>query len=267
MSTLLSSEQREQFIRDGYVVVSGLVPGEIVTSTRDNLCAAFGISLDDPATWPQNERAVSGDTVGLTEPCFTPDVDRAAQELVGDILLPGQCISSILDRQGKNPYVKGFIPVLAYPRAGEKVFDAPLENGGYHVDGIHFSSLWPDKMLLVGLMYLTDTQPYGGATAVIPGSHRRIFEHWITQGREPDHTELFPKLEFNAPVPVAGKAGDMIFMHHLLAHAGSPNRDHHVRVAINANLTSDPQNSYERKSGAPQENWTPLDWTLRTDNI
>ena len=267
MNTLLSPEQCEQFISDGYVVVSGLIPDDVISSTREKLCDVLGISPGDPATWPESERAVPWHTVEFTEQCFTAEFDQAAHELVGDILLRGQCISSALDRNGKEPYVKGFIPVLAYPREGEKVFNAPVSNGGYHVDGIHFTTLWPDKILLVGLVYLTDTQPYGGATAVIPGSHRKIFEYWIAEGKDPAYTEIFPKIELGEPVPVPGKTGDMILMHHLLAHAGSPNYDTHVRIALNANLTSDPQKSYERKSGPPQEDWTPLDWTLRTDNL
>jgi hypothetical protein len=39
--TLLNAEQREQFIRDGYVVARGLLPQDAVASTRDNLLAAM----------------------------------------------------------------------------------------------------------------------------------------------------------------------------------------------------------------------------------
>lgn len=268
MTPFLSSEQREQFIRDGYVVVSGLIPDDIVAATRDGICREIGISVTDAATWPADPRALGMDCVERTEPCRTAAMDDAATELVGDLLLRGQCISSVLDRQGRPPYVKGFIPVLAFPRPGEKRFAAESHNSGYHVDGIHFVSLWPDKILLVALAYLTDTEPYGGATVVLPGSHRQIFHYWAGRGELPAPENILGEgIPFAPPITVAGKAGDVIFMHHLMVHSGSPNHDDHVRVAINANFTSDPQKSYQVKKGPPAADWTPLDWTLSTDNL
>lgn len=268
MGTFLSSEQREQFIRDGYVAVSGLIPGEIVASAREKICAAMKLSLTDAATWPEQASGLGMDGVQFTHDCRTTAMDDAATELVGDILLREQCISSVMDSQGKEPYMKGFIPVLSYPRPGEKRFAAESHSSGYHVDGIHFVSLLPDKILLVALAYLTDTELYGGATVVRPGSHRQIFEYWTQRGELPTPDNIMGEdIPFAPPITIAGKAGDVIFMHHLMVHSGSPNHDDHVRLAINANFTTDPAKRYEVKRGAPQADWTPLDWTLRTDNI
>lgn len=267
MSNILSQEQKEQFVRDGFVVVSGLIPDEIVASTRDNICKGMGVSLTDPQTWPEAPHALGDKVVEVTNDCRTEKMDDAATELVGDLLLRQMCISSVLDQQGKPPYVKGFIPVLAFPRPGEKRFDAENHPGGYHVDGIHFVTLMPQKILLVALAYLTDTELYGGATVVRPGSHRQIFEYWAEKGELPTADNIMADLDYTPPITVAGKAGDVIFMHHLMVHSGSANHDDHVRVAINANFTSDPDKSYQVKSGAPADDWTPLDWTLRTDNL
>jgi hypothetical protein len=268
MSNILSAEQREQFIRDGYVVVSGLVPEEIINETREKLCEAMGLSLTDSSTWPTEERMIPFETAELTNGCRTEKMDDAVEELVGDFLLRGQCISSVLDIQGKDPYIKGFLPVIAFPREGEKRFDAENHNGaGYHIDGIHFTTLWPAKILMVAMVYLHDVESYGGATVVSPGSHRLVFEHWQSRGELPEWKEIMADLDYPAPVAIAGKAGDVVFMHYLAVHSGSPNYDNKVRLAINANFTSDPQKAYEVKSGPPTDEWTPLDYTLRTDNI
>ena len=48
---MLSPEQKEQFTRDGYVVVRGLIPEDVVRTTRENLLNDLGVVLDDPATW------------------------------------------------------------------------------------------------------------------------------------------------------------------------------------------------------------------------
>jgi len=267
MSNILSDAQKEQFIRDGYVAVSGLIPEEIVAATCDAICNSLNISVIDAATWPTGDRAVPWDAAELTQDCRTEKMDDAAQELVGDVLMRQMCISSVLDMQGKPPYIKGFIPVLAFPREGEKRYDAENHKDGFHVDGIHFVTLWPEKILLVALVYLTDTETYGGATVVRPGSHRQIFEHWAKLGQQPTANETMADLEYSLPTAVPGKAGDVIFMHHLMVHSGSSNHDNHVRVAINANFTTDLAKPYEPKTGAPGEDWTPLDWTLRTDNL
>lgn len=267
-TTLLSPTQREQFIRDGYLVVSGLIPNEIVHQTRDAICASMNVSLTDSVTWPDASHNLGMDCVKATLSCRTEAMDDVAQALIGPQLWREMCLSSVLDKQGKSPYIRGFIPVLVYPRAGEKRFDPTQYNStSYHVDGIHFVSLYPEKILLVALVYLTDTAEYGGATAVVPGSHRQIFEHWQARGELPTPENILEGLDFAPPIAVPGRASDVIFMHHLTAHSGSTNHDDHVRVAINANFTSQLDKEYRIKTGVPQKDWTPLDWTLRTDNL
>jgi hypothetical protein len=268
MSTILSAEQREQFIKDGYVVVSGLVPEDVINECRDKICAKLDLSLTDSSTWPQEERKVAVEAFGLASDCHNEKVADVVQELVGEYSLRGKSISSVLDRMGKHPYGRGFGPVLAFPREGEKRFDAESHKGvGYHVDGIHLASLWPKKLAAVAMLYLHDVESYGGATVVSPGSHRLIFEHWYSSGREPEWNEILADLDFPPPVAIAGKAGDIVFMHHLTAHSGSANHDNKVRLGLNANFALDPAKPYVRKFGPPTEDWTPLDYTLRTDNI
>ena len=56
-------------------------------------------------------------------------------------------------------------------------------------------------------------------------------------------------------------------MHYLLVHSGSPNHADHIRVGLNSAVLPDPDHPYERKPGPPKPDWTPLDRTLRTDNL
>src|SRR5207302_1974040 len=50
----LTAEQERQFVRDGYVVVSGLISSEVVRETRAALWGALGRKEDDPSTWPDD---------------------------------------------------------------------------------------------------------------------------------------------------------------------------------------------------------------------
>ena len=76
---------------------------------------------------------------------------------------------------------------------------------------------------------------------------------------------LWPNLPYAPPLPLEGHAGDVIFMHYLLVHSGSANHASHIRVGLNTAVMPDPEQSYVRKNGPPQPDWTPLDYTLRTD--
>ncbi|HTE20355.1 MAG TPA: phytanoyl-CoA dioxygenase family protein [Armatimonadota bacterium] len=262
-SPMIDAEQREQFVRDGFVVVRGLIPGDLAAATAERLLQALEVDPADPATW--NGKAVTADlaVIALTEPCRTDAVERAAEALVGSGFVPGLAFSPYLDSRGVQPNViRGYIPVLRFPEPGPPVFERPT---GFHIDGMHATTLWPDKHFLVVFAYLTDTAAHGGATAVLPGSHRQVFEHWVRAGH-PGST-VPPDLEYAEPVAVPGGVGDVIFMHYLTVHSGTTNRSDRIRVGLNTAVLPHPERPYRRKKGPPGPDWTPLDRTLRTDNL
>ena len=261
---LIPAEQRRQFIRDGYVRVSGLIPASLVSSTQTGLLERMGVSPDDPDTWAGRAMSTDPDAIAFTEACRTPLIEAAAAELVGPDFIPGVTYSPFLDSRGMSPAtLRGFIPVLSFPRPGPPAFEPPTD--GYHIDGMHAVTAWPEKFFLVVFAYLTDTAAYGGATTVRPGSHRQVFEHWLATGDK--GSTIPPELDYATPVPLPGAAGDVIFMHYLLVHSGSANHDAHIRVGLNTAVMPDPERPYQRKEGSPQAGWTPLDWSLRTDML
>jgi hypothetical protein len=261
---LLSTAQREQFIRDGYVRVSGLIPSDVVQATRAGLLDRMGVHPDDPDTWVGRAMSTDPDAIAFTKSCRTPGIEAAASELVGPGFIPGVTYSPFLDSRGVSPAtLRGFIPVLSFPQPGPPVFEPPTT--GYHIDGMHAVTVRPDKFFLVVFAYLSDTAEWGGATTVRPGSHRQVFEHWLATGEAGNTTP--PALDYADPAPLPGLAGDVIFMHYLLVHSGSANHNAHIRVGLNTAVMPDPERPYQQKRGAPQPDWTPLDWTLRTDTL
>lgn len=259
----LNNQQREAFVRDGFFLAPGLLSQELVQSTKENLLTQLHIDPQDSSTW--SGKSVSDDVkaLALTEPCRTPAIENIALQLVGPNFSPSVCYSPFLESKGNpSPLRKGYIPVLNFPVPGPRQFQPP---GSYHIDGMHLTSTWPTKFFLVVFAYLSDTTEYGGATTVLPGSHRQVFEHWIST--ENKGNTVPPQLSYAAPLPVAGNAGDVIFMHYLLVHSGSTNHSDHIRVGLNTAVMPSPEHPYQRKIGVPQPDWTPLDWTLRTDTI
>ena len=51
MKIQLTEDEKEQFIRDGYVVVKGLLSPKLVANIKDRLYSRLGINLNDSKTW------------------------------------------------------------------------------------------------------------------------------------------------------------------------------------------------------------------------
>ena len=255
-SAHLSQAQIEQFIEQGYVTLSGLIDPAVARSCCARLMDNLGFSLTNAATWPVERKSSKGfeDDEGATKPVFVPALNEPIAQLVGPhFRLPG-----------------GSGAILTFPEPGERHFVSQ----GPHIDGINTDHMfmWPQFRYLVGLIYLTDAPSFGGCLSVLPGSHRQVFEAWYQGQIDPiagwaEHQQYMPVLPFAEPIPVPGKAGDVILLHYLLVHASSNNYNDHVRVALNEPVLIDDSHPYQQKHGAPQADWTPLDHTLRTDNL
>ena len=50
-NNIIAPEQFEQFERDGYILVRGLIPPDVVQQTRDDLLRAGSMTLTDETTW------------------------------------------------------------------------------------------------------------------------------------------------------------------------------------------------------------------------
>lgn len=265
----LTDAQKQQFIRDGYVRVPGLLPVNLVAQTKMRLLESLGIHENDLQTWQNKPSYPDEDAVlATTVPARTPTFEMVAEQLVGPDFLRGVCYSPFLDERNKHPVIRGgFIPVLTYPTpsaAAPRTFTPPARSG-YHIDGGDPVTTWPGLNFLAVMAYLSDTPAYGGATVVRPGSHRQVFAHWVGTGDR--GSRRVPDLPFADPVPVEARAGDVVFMHYLLVHSGSANHADHIRVGMNTAVMPNPARPYRPQSGPPQPGWTPLDHTLRTDNI
>ena len=259
MQPILNEAQKQQFIRDGYVVARGLLPRPLVEATRVNLLRALQIDVDDPFTWEGKSYSSDPDALAATVPCRTTAVEQVAEELVGSGFVHGLAYSPFLAARGIVPStIKGYIPVLNFPVPGAQRFECPLD---YHIDGMAATALWPVYQSLVVFAYLTDVREYGGATTVLPGSHLQIFRHFL--GGEAEFNGEVPHLQYADPMPVAGAAGDVIFMHYLLAHSGSANHSDQIRVGLNTAIMADPDRPYVPRTGLPTPDWTPLDHTLQ----
>ena len=55
---MLARSHRDFLTRDGYAVLSGLVPDRLLKAARDVICSFVGADLDRPETWYRHEPLV-----------------------------------------------------------------------------------------------------------------------------------------------------------------------------------------------------------------
>jgi len=130
------------------------------------------------------------------------------------------------------------------------------------------TSQQPISFGVQGVLYLTDTTQDQGGFQCVPGFHR-LFDEWVKtqpQDRNPRHPDL-KDLEVES---IAGKAGDLLIWHRLLAHGNGHNTSDRPRLAQYITMSPTPHNNEEARQQRiqcwqerrPAPNWPgdPRDW-------
>jgi hypothetical protein len=208
---VLSPEQKAQFEEQGYLLVSGLVPSEVVAEAKER--------LERLLQEPDSQVFFGTDAANA---CYTESLCAAAAELGGEAEI--------------RPYypIEQALAIIIKP--GEKEWNWPpphidhaIEKAGYHV--------FPRPFRVASLLYLSDGVPHGGNTVVWPGSHRQIER---LAKSDPERYQLMHTVNQNLdkaglgdPVELTPRAGDILFYHYLCAHSGSENTTEQPRLALN----------------------------------
>jgi ectoine hydroxylase-related dioxygenase (phytanoyl-CoA dioxygenase family) len=231
----------EHFRVHGWMRVRNAFGASEAAAMRDvvwNALAEVGIRRDEPSTWtterPEHLQHLKGD------PVFRAVGTRRVLELI-DALLE------------KQPYA---LPknwgafFLAFPTNRE--WEIP--RAGWHCDAYYMSGLSPPAGVRLHTLF-GDVGPRSGATQLLSGSHRLIYQ-WFKRYPRPGgkgsemrkslqrhpyihdlHNELDPERRMarfagrveevdGIPLQVienTGAAGDVILLHPLLLHVASPN--------------------------------------------
>ena len=206
---VLTPEDLAFWQQNGYVVLHDAVPPENCAAAAQAIYDFLGMDPEDPRTWYGGPQGHSIWIPLLHHPAFwanrnSPRIHSAFAQLWGR----GDLWVSV-DQGGMNP-----------PETPNWRFPGPH----LHWD----ASLEPPMPFGVqGILYLTDTEAAQGAFTCVPGFHLKI-DDWLASlnGADPRQQDL----QALGPVPIAGKAGDLIIWHHALPHGSSPNRATRPRV-------------------------------------
>jgi hypothetical protein len=220
-SSVLSQQQLDQYARDGYLLVSGLIPAEVAARAEAAMWRSVGVSPDDPSSWtsvPQNHQRYEAPELVA---CYTPEFLAAAAELAGD------------DPATFRPPTRGYA-INIFPTSDEWHWPRPhidhaIKDAGHKV--------FPRAFRIASMTYLSDVEPRGGGTVVWPGSCHKLE---ALARSDPERFELMWTLgqairtvELGDAIEVPARRGDILFYHYLCAHSGSQNVRRRPRFAMN----------------------------------
>jgi len=202
---VLTAEDMRSWQENGYIVVKNAVTPAQCTAARDAVWQYLGASLDNPDSWYAPHGGKSGMMLEFFQhPALDTNrhvsrIRKAHEQLYGHTDL--------------------------YVLVDKVSFNAP-ENiqHRFNGSGLHWdvSLQLPVPFALQGLLYLNDVSAADGAFYCVPGFHNRI-DDWIAalpEGANPRDQALAEL----TPVPVAGKAGDLVIWHQALPHCATPNK-------------------------------------------
>ncbi|MEM7030151.1 MAG: phytanoyl-CoA dioxygenase family protein [Chloroflexota bacterium] len=253
-NTQLTPNQLARYDKDGYLLVSGLIPDDIAEKAETVMWNLMGMERDDPQTWSQIPPDVEYNETrnmivynGVTDPallaCATPEYLLATAQLIGEdveTLHPPQAI-----------HTQNLFP---------KTMERPTPFA--HVDGIpreHMHRTFPGPYRIASLIYLSDIEPNGGGTVVWPGSERRI--RALAESAPDKYAHLFDlnkdigTLDLGDPIELLPKRGDVLFFKHLFGHNGTPNTGTKPRLMMRYFCACDACGRWKKTD--EWNHWTP----------
>lgn len=214
---MLSGDEVEAFVRDGFVRLAGAVPGDVADQCRAELWAVTGCAPDDPATWTAPVIRIDGmGTPPFRAAANAEPLVEAFDRLVG----PGRWVP----RTGL-----GTFPVR-FPS------DDPPGDDGWHLegsftgaDGEYRVNLESRGRALLMLFLFSEVGPDDAPTRIRVGSHLDVPPLLADAG--PDGREWFelcgdavPASAHRPEAPATGAPGDVFLCHPFLVHAAQPHR-------------------------------------------
>lgn len=225
---MLTPTQKRQFVEEGYLQISGVVPQVLIEAARRAVNHSIG-------------------TVGIGG----ENLDNNRSGFFCSELLDAPVI---LDLYNKTPVLRiaealmgegNVLPVIRakpYPRFPLALGEDPPEPRG-HLDGIGSGTNGTAKgdykrgFTAFAVIYLVDVpEPYSGNFTVWPKSHRFFADFFKREGHEILQNGL-PRPELpEPPVMITGNAGDLVLVHHQVVHGACANASSNVRHAVISRL-------------------------------
>lgn len=219
----LSAEEIARFHRDGFIVVPGVIPADLLEGVGQAI--RWFLSLDP--TWD------GGWFYDIVPYLDTPGFQRSGtflelyqHQALWDVRQSPRVHRVFADLWGREDLWVTVDRVNVKPPVRDAPADEWRDPGFVHWD-VDTSQL-PLPFGVQGLVALTDAGPEHGTFHCAPGFHHDLEAYAARVG--PDRDPRRPTEDVEV-IPVSVRAGDLLVWHHALPHGNGENRSADVRVA------------------------------------
>jgi len=200
----LEVEQQEFWKENGFLQLSGLIPGEVCDAVKDLICTELGVDLQDSDTWYPSDPRLQGIMLfGVVDKVIASlRENQAVKNVFSDLYQTERLIPETMPL-GYNP---------------PENFNYTMRSTGIHWD-IDFDQ--GERGKIQGLIYLQDVAENGGAFSLIPAYHQRLDELLLLYKTPFAAMKALQDHHLEKKLP--GKKGDLILWMDATPHAAQKN--------------------------------------------
>jgi ectoine hydroxylase-related dioxygenase (phytanoyl-CoA dioxygenase family) len=223
---ILDDEQVQQFWRDGYLLIPGVLDDAETAHYRQAILDLLPRDLTVPEHWGASCNRIkpmrsSGDQT-MDTPELIPLMANAKLYAAMAQLLESPSLRAFDGSLGITMRCGGHREAV---RSQDLHIDASVPDSAANFLGTL------EEVQLGGCYYLTDVEPDGGGIHVVPGGHRMVLEEAAAHPNGRSLHANWRRIEHMKSIEVTGRAGDFALLHHLMPHGASYNRRPTARVA------------------------------------
>ncbi len=216
----LNNLQKRDLFLNGYLHIPGVVPQVMVQQALKVINNSLGEGIDPAQITKFRAQTYCPELTGTADIADifnrTPALQLAESAIGENALRPVHSAQIALR-----------FPTLSMPPPPPR----PHIDGTYSpTNGVQEGTL-SSFTALVGILLSPLTADYQGNFTVWPGSHI-LLQKYCEQNDPRTLIKGLPNLNLPPPVQVTGMPGDMLLVHHMLAHTAAPNASHNVRYAL-----------------------------------
>lgn len=221
---MLTQQQIERFITDGYVTVEGALERDFCKSVTDRAWQRLDYDPADPSTWKQPHIHLPRSTTWPVSE-IAPRAWEAICQLAGGA-------ENVRDEQR----IWDDSLIVNLRRGGDEPWQPPSRTSpGWHKDGDWFKPfLDSPEIAILCLVMWSDILPQSGGTFFVPGCVGPVARYLVKHPegtRCGDYGDALQSCDRFAEA--TGRAGDVILCHGFMIHASSSNPSGRPRFLTN----------------------------------
>jgi len=247
----------DHYARYGFAIVPDVLDAEYIGEAQDEVCRLVGTGLPFDQWTAENVPITSGS--GLVDVSKSEEHRRRQRDRLDDSGYHAGIIhwssrggddTPVLNRVYDQPRVRAAIDEmfgssdLFNDERTISLFIKPYDSNATralnpvgHVDFVKK----PIPIFGSGTIFqvsLVDKEPFGGNISVFPGTHRLV-QKCLMENPDWQYPTNWEDIPMEEPFEFVPAAGDMIFIHHLVAHAGNQCCTRMPRVSLHCGAFQD----------------------------